>query len=415
MLDTVIIGAGPYGLSVAAHLKARRVDFRIFGRAMDTWLNHMPEGMKLKSEGLASSLFDPKSELPLSEYCEKNGLPYADYGLPVPLDTFCSYGLEFQRKYVPNLEDKLVTSLRRDQNGFRVRLDSGEEVAARRVVMAIGLGYYKNVPPWLAGLPEELVSHSWKHRNLDSFKGREVAIIGAGASALDLASLLHQAGAAVHVVARKPQVRFLGPPDPGPRPLSERLCYPTTGIGPGWRMVFFTQAPLAFRKLPRWLRLEAVRRTLGPAPCWFSKDEVMGKVSFHLGLNIARVLPQGSRVKLELVDDAGTMQELMTDNVIAATGYKVDLRRIAFLAPELASGLASVDNTPILSSNFESSVPGLYFAGITAANTFGPMLRFAVGAKFAANRLSGHLARTASRGLVQDRVPLVGTATHTGS
>lgn len=413
MIDTVVIGAGPYGLSIAAHLKARRVDFRIFGRAMDTWLNHMPKGMKLKSEGLASSLFDPKSELPLSEYCQKNGLPYADYGLPVPADTFCSYGLEFQKRYVPNLEDKLVTSLLQDQNGFRVCLDTGEEVAARRVVVAIGLGYYRYVPPWLAGLPEELASHSWKHSNLDGFKGREVAIVGAGASALDLASLLHQAGAMVHVVARTSQIRFMGAPEPGPRPLSERLRYPATGIGPGWRMVFFTQAPLAFRKLPRWVRQEAVRRTLGPAPCWFSKDEVMGKVSFHLGLNIARVQTHNNRVKMELVDDAGTMQELVSDHVIAATGYKVDLRRIAIFSPEVLSGIAAVDHTPVLSSHFESSVPGLYFAGISAANAFGPMLRFAVGAQFAARRLSAHLARSASRDLVQSGVPLVDAATRT--
>ena len=180
-------------------------------------------------------------------------------------------------------------------------------------------------------------------------------------------------------------------------------------------MMFFTHAPRAFRKLPKWIRLEAVRRTLGPAPCWFTRDEVVGNVSFHLGFNIARTQAHNNRVKLDLVDDAGAMQELVSDHVIAATGYKVDLRRIVFFAPELASGIASVNNTPILTSNFESSVPGLYFAGITAANTFGPMLRFAVGANFAARRLSGHLARTASRGLVQSRIALVGTATRTGS
>jgi hypothetical protein len=51
------------------------------------------------------------------------------------------------------------------------------------------------------------------------------------------------------------------------------------------------------------------------------------------------------------------------------------------------------DNSPALSSNFESSVSGLYFVGVAAANTFGPLMRFACGSRFTARRLSRHLAR----------------------
>jgi hypothetical protein len=178
--------------------------------------------------------------------------------------------------------------------------------------------------------------------------------------------------------------------------------------------VFFTRTPQAFRKLPRWMRLEAVRRTLGPAPCWFTKEEVVGRVSFRLGVDIARALVQQKRVSLELTDFAGVRQEVVSDHVIAATGYKVDLRRLAIFSPDILAKIAAVQQTPVLSSNFESSVPGLYFVGITAANTFGPMLRFAVGAKFAARRVSRHLARSASRGSVQSGVTL-STARHTES
>src|ERR1700683_2015997 len=95
--DVAIIGAGPYGLSVAAHLRATGVDFRVFGPAIQTWLNHMPKGMRMKSEGFASSLYDPKSQLTLGKFCQAKGIPYQDVGLPVPLETFCSYGLEFQQ------------------------------------------------------------------------------------------------------------------------------------------------------------------------------------------------------------------------------------------------------------------------------------------------------------------------------
>jgi hypothetical protein len=398
-MDVAIIGAGPYGLSVAAHLKGQGVDFRIFGPPMHTWLNHMPKGMRLKSEGFASSLYDPESVLTLGQYCKSEGIPYEDMGLPVALDTFSSYGLAFQRRFVPNLENKLVASVRRESGVFKIGLDDGEEVAARRVVIAVGLRYFARVPEVLTGFPEELVVHSRHYGEVTQFKGREVAIVGGGASAIDLAALLHQAGASVHVIARTARLRFQSPLEL-PRPLEDRVRAPMTGIGPGWRSVFCTEAPLAFRMLPEHIRLRVVRNMLGPAPCWFTKDEVVGKVQTHLGVNITGASTRGNRMTLEFIDSAGARRTVEADHVISATGYKPELRRIEFFAPEMLAAIASVEDTPLLSSNFESSIPGLYFVGIPAANTFGPVLRFAYGAGFAARRLSKHLAQSASRGRV---------------
>jgi thioredoxin reductase len=415
MIDVAIIGAGPYGLSVAAHLQARGVDFCIFGHPMDTWLNHMPQGMRLKSEGFASSLYDPESSLTLKHYCGEKGLPYEDMGLPVPLETFCSYGLEFQRTFAPSLQKKLVVSLRREPIGFTLGLDSGEVVAAKKVVIAVGLSYFADLPASLSGLPEELVTHSWRHHLVDRFKGREVAVVGGGASALDLAALLHQSGASVQVIARKPSIRFQEPPAQHAPSFAERLRYPMTGIGSGWRLVFCTRAPLLFRQLPEKIRIEAVRRTLGPAPCWFTKEEVVGKVGFQLGVNINKASTQNNRVSLELTDSAGARKVVEADHVIAATGYDVNLRRITFFSQDDLAKIATVERTPSLSSNFESSIPGLYFAGALAKNTFGPMVRFAFGAGFAAERLSNHLARSASRGLVQGSSTLVSASSRTES
>ena len=396
MIDVAIIGAGPYGLSLAAHLRARDVQFRIFGSPMQTWLQHMPQGMRLKSEGFASSLSDPDSTFTLGQYCKQEGLPYADLGLPVHLETFCAYGLEFQRKFVPELETRQVTSLRKTAGGFQIRVEGGETLAARRVVVAVGLSYYHHTPDILAALPAEFASHSRCHKTLDQFKGREVAVVGAGSSALDIAALLLQQGAYPHLVARKPEVRFHDPSDPV-RPLMERLRYPMTGIGPGWRSLFCTDAPLVFRHLPERTRLKFVRRHLGPAPPWFIKDEVVGKMPFNLGVNISKARVVNNRVSLELMNGAPNPRTLEVDHVIAATGYRVDLRRLAFLESKTFESIQSVEHTPALSANFESTVPGLHFVGTSAANSFGPLLRFAFGAGFAARRLSRHLAKTASR------------------
>src|SRR4030095_1268791 len=166
--QVAVIGAGPYGLSIAAFLRQRGLDFRIFGHAMNTWLTQMPKGMQLKSEGFASSLYDPDADFTLGRYCQDKGIPYSDVGLPVAIDTFTSYGLEFQKKYVPNLENKLVTSLNRASDGFEITLSDGEVFLASKVIMAVGLTHFAYIPPEFSNLPKELVSHSSAHSNLDA-------------------------------------------------------------------------------------------------------------------------------------------------------------------------------------------------------------------------------------------------------
>ena len=358
----------------------------------------MPKGMRLKSEGFASCLYDPEDSFNLEAYCLEKGLPYAHIGRPVPLDVFSAYGLEFQKRFVPNLENKLVVSLRKTAAGFRIQLEDEEVALAERVVMAVGLTHYDYLPPELKGFPKELVSHSSQHNTVEEFKGHEVAVVGAGASALDWAALLHQGGARVHVLSRKPVIRFHDAPEKTEPNLWDRLRTPITGIGPGWKLFWCTNAPLLFRLMPLQFRLDRVKRILGPAPCWFIKQEVVGKVDLVVDVTIQKAEVQNGRVVLTLTDSTTKQKTLTVDHVMAATGYKVDLRRLKFLDSGLLTAIRTVENTPILSSNFESTVPGLYFVGASAANTFGPLLRFAFGGKFTAGRLSKHLTRTAKRG-----------------
>src|SRR5215470_11412704 len=127
MTDTVIVGAGPYGLSIAAHLRHSGIPFRIFGRAMDSWISHMPNGMMLKSDGFASNISDPNGDYTLGQFCAEKGIPYRDKGIPVGLETFSAYGLAFRDRKVPELEDKTVVSLYPEAEGFIVTLNTGEE------------------------------------------------------------------------------------------------------------------------------------------------------------------------------------------------------------------------------------------------------------------------------------------------
>lgn len=390
--DTVIIGAGPYGLSLAAQLHAAGEDLRIFGRPMQFWSNHMPRGMRLKSEGFASDLYDSGGRFPLKAYCAEKNIPYRDIGLPVRADTFIAYGLEFQRRYVPGLENTHVSSLSHDGSAFDIRTESGETLSAKRVVVAAGILHFAYIPPELQRLPAETVSHSSGHSDLGKFRGRRVAVLGAGASALDLAVLLLDAGAEVDLIARRSVIAFHDAPVE-PRPLLQRLQAPRSGLGTGWRSRLCTDAPLVFHAMPHSFRTRVVERHLGPAPCWFTRGAADGRLPMHVGASVTGAQAVNGRVRLAFTQPDRGETRIDVDHVVAATGYRVDLNRLPFIAPELRRQVQVVQGTPVLSRQFESSVPGMFIIGAAAANSFGPLLRFAYGAKFAARRVASHLMR----------------------
>lgn len=388
-IDVAIIGAGPYGLSLAANLRNSDKSVRIFGSPMRSWSHHMPQGMHLKSEGFASNLDDPDDSFTLKHFCDERGLPYQHIGLPVPIDTFIEYGREFQRRLVPQLEQTLIESLSQAGRGFLLRTSTGETFDARRVVVAAGIVSFSYIPAPLENLGS-LLTHSSAHADLASFKGRKVVVLGAGASAIDLAALLNQAGASVEVVARRQSIAFHNPPDE-PRPLLRRVMYPRSGLGTGWRSRMCTDMPLVFHMMPESFRIRVVARHLGPAPGWFVRDAVAG-VPMHLGVTILDAGPKDGKAVIKLRQSTGEQGEISADHVIAATGYRVDLSRLAFIDSSLQAKITTSDDAPALNRHFESSVPGLYFIGTAAANSFGPLLRFAFGARFSARRVATRLA-----------------------
>jgi hypothetical protein len=176
-----------------------------------------------------------------------------------------------------------------------------------------------------------------------------------------------------------------------------RLRHPDSGLGPGMRSRLLSDAPNLFHHLPAGLRTKIVRKTLGPSGGWFIKDKVMGRVSLVLGSTPIGAEVKDGTVRLKVRRADGTEQELVTEHVITATGYKVNVGRLNFLSRDLRTKLQTVNETPKLSSNFESSVPGLYFVGLAAANSFGPVMRFMFGAGFAARTVTDALAKSVKR------------------
>ena len=393
-LDFTIIGAGPYGLSLAAMLGADpNLKHRIVGKPMHSWLTKMPKGMSLKSAGFSSNLIAPlEQEFGLRHFYEEKNLAFDPVAMPIPVDVFSAYGLAFQNRYVADVLDEHITELAPCTDGFRLTTENGTVFTTRKVVLATGIGEFAHIPEPLNALPTELMTHSSAHHDLQKFSGRKVAVIGNGSSGVDLAVLLHEAGADVTHIIRNSRTDFGCLWRDAAAGWWSRLRTPLSGIGPGWRNRVFADLPWGFRYLPEDLRLKIVRRHLGPAAGWFiaKRAEAVPKLYGHM---VREAHVRGHAVVLRLGQEGASARNVSVDHVIAATGFKVDMRRLQFLHADLRRKVRLLGNYPRLNAHFESTVPGLFFVGPVAAGAFGPVMRFVFGAGFTCRQLAHHFSR----------------------
>jgi thioredoxin reductase len=383
-VDVAVIGAGPYGLALAAHLRAEGVDYRHFGIPMRLWKGTMPKGMFLKSQGFASNISDPDGTHTLEAFCKATSHPYASYGLPVSLDNFVNYGQWFQAERGLIIEETTVTDITTGGGGFELTVGGVERVLARKVVVAIGVEHFGYVPESLSGLPSDLCTHSSAHQDLATFNGQEIIVVGAGQSALETAALLHEGGASVQVLVRKGTVAWNGVPLAPDRPLLRRLREPESGLGSGWATWLYSNHPDLFRQLPSKTRVYRARTALGPAGANWLRPRVEDQFPVLLGHTVTSATAQDGRVRLAVTRVGQSSREFAADHVIAATGYRTDLRRLHFLPEVLRSRLQTLAGSPVVGRDYQSSVPGLYFTGPAVAPTMGPVMRFVFGTWHAA-------------------------------
>jgi len=378
--DVAVIGAGPYGLAAAAHLRAAGLATRAFGHTMAFWRRNMPQGMKLRH---ATSIAHPDGSFSLETFADIEATAALR---PLPVETFIAYGEWFRQQAVPDLDPRKVMRVTPGADGFALQLEGGEVIEAGRVVVALGLKNQDFRPAQFIGLSERLVSHSCEHADFSHFRGRRVAVIGRGQSACESAALLHEAGANVDLLARGP-IHWIGAetPDQGPPGLKWRLydlLNPHFTIGP-FPLSWLVMMPQLLHALPPALRERIGTRCLRPAGTAWLRPR-WGEVRLTAGCTVRDARPAGDGVSLRL--DSGATLDV--DHVLLATGYRVDIGKYRMLAPELLHRVDCVDGSPVLSAGFESSVPGLHFIGSSAVSSFGPLMRFVAGTGYAAPALA---------------------------
>jgi len=371
---------------------------------MQSWATQMPAEMLLKSDGFASSLSSGSVPFTLEDFCKLTGRSYHATQIPVPVQDFIAYGKEFARRFVPNLEEQNVASVDRVDGLFRVTLANGDSFLTRHVIVATGVSLFQYMPPDLAHLPKEMVTHTTAHRLFEHFAGHDVTVLGRGASSLNAAAALHEAGSRVTLLTRKFKIHFHETGDPEKRSLLQRVLHPSSPLGHSLRSWISSTAPGLMRALPGPLRDLVIYKHLGPAGGATLRERVQGKFPVLLGWTIASAelieAPNATdrRIKLTLTNAEGDAREHITSHIIAGTGFRVDMNRYRFLNDAVRAGIdCRRDGSPVLSSKFETSVKGLSMIGPVAHSSFGPLLRFAAGSQYAATQVTKQLVRSLAK------------------
>lgn len=367
MTDTelLVIGAGPYAYSVAAHARARGVRTRIVGRPMGFWRDRMPDGMYLRS-GRDWSL-DADDEHTFAAYFEEQGYG-ADEHDPIPIAVFLDHTEWFRDRKGLEVEEVLVSMLDHADGRFVATMADGSTVTAEHVLAAPGVAHFAQLPEWYGEVPADRRTHTSERVTFEDLAGARVAVVGGRQSAYEWAALLCDHGASrVDVVHRHDTPAF------------EKVS---------WAFVdAYVEQTLQhrgwWRGLPESRRQEIAREfwtvgrlTLEP---WLTPRLDPAVVRSRPRTVVTSVGGDAVGVRLELSD--GDVLEV--DHVIAASGYRADLAAVPYLAGVL-DRVSMTDGFPDLSTGFETTLPGLFVTGFAATRDFGPFYGFTKGCPSAA-------------------------------
>jgi cation diffusion facilitator CzcD-associated flavoprotein CzcO len=376
----LIIGAGPFGLAMAAYARHLGIAHAVVGKPMGFWTANMPRGMVLRSA--CDWHLDPIGMDTIVAFLETRGLKPADVE-PISLEFYLSYAQWFQeRKGIATAPTfvRQLDGIDDERNRFRATLDDGDTIVARNVVVAVGFKYFKHVPEELARrLPAGRYGHSCDEIDFTGLRGKRCLIVGGRQGGYEWAALAHEAGAtAVHLSYRHDAPAFQAADWSWVGPLVDAMV-----DDPGW-----------FRHLPQ-AEKDAVSRRLWAEGRLKIEPWLKPRIETE-GITVwprTQVVGCAMRPNGALTVSLDNGRALDVDRVILATGYKVNFDRVPFLAAgNLLPGIAMHNGFPILDEHLQTTTPGLFVTSMAAGQDFGPFFGFTISVRTSARLIGRALA-----------------------
>lgn len=372
--ELLVVGAGPYGLGIAAYASSLGLDPLIVGRPMRFWREHMPAGMFLRSSW--DWHYDPYGVHTIETWLEATGRA-KDQITPFPLADYLEYATWFE---VANGLAPVDCSIEhidlRTDGRFDVIFDDGISVIARQIVLALGFAPFAYIPAEATALlPAGKMAHTVDFADFSHAAGKRFAILGGRQSAYEWAALLHESGAAsVDVIHRHRTPKFAEADWSWTSPVVDRIA-----AEPVWYRALDTtqKRRIAFR-----LWIEG-RSKVEP---WLASRLDSPTVRSHPFRTIASAdLETDDSVTLRF--DAGN--DLTVDQIVLATGYRADIHRVPMLAAgNMLDHIETIDGFPVLDAHFGLSIPGLFATSMLATRDFSPLFAFTVAVR-ASSRIIG--------------------------
>ncbi|WP_375447140.1 NAD(P)-binding domain-containing protein [uncultured Fibrella sp.] len=365
---TLIIGAGPFGLGLASYLQQRRHEYQLVGKPMEFWEQHMPKGMLLRSN--TNWHLDTDNQWTIDRFFTEH-YPARPLSDPISREHYIEYLTWFIEQTGIPVTSTYVRHLSKTGDSFTAELDNGDTIQAQHVVLATGFQYFTCFPAnLLALLPAGRFQHTCHAVQMDVYRDRRVLIVGGRQSAFESAALLREAGArAVHVSYRHDTPRF----EEADWSWVETIVAQMANQ-PAW----FRELSAEEQEQYRYKLWAEGRLKVEP---WLEARVCQPNVTLHPHTElIAASLDTDNSLRVSL----SSGEQLLVDDVMLATGYQVDVKRLPFLSASLQESLAVNNGFPLLETDFQSNVPGLYFSSFPAGQSFGPFFGFTVAVRTAA-------------------------------
>ncbi|MDW7691569.1 NAD(P)-binding domain-containing protein [Flammeovirgaceae bacterium SG7u.111] len=363
--DLIIIGAGPYGLSLATIAKAKGLKYLVLGKPLEFWDNNMPKEMILRS-GKGWHI-DPLEVHTFQKFLLERSYDDLNY---FSKKIFIEYGRWFLAKKQLNIAEEYVLNINREDSIYQLDTSDNNTYISSAVVVAIGAKYFYYIPKDIvSNIPANFYSHTCHTIDFHGYANKRILVVGGRQSAFEWATLLTENGCEKVTLSYPSSTPSFSKSNWG---IADELVKKYEE-NPNW---YYNLSQEKKSKIDQSFWKEG-RLKIEP---WLEERLKKDKYVAYPNSRVTSCTQKGDFLEIQIDADI----TVKVDHILFATGYKVDIARIPFMKnSNIVEGIDTINGSPVLDENYQSNQKGLYFTGISSTKSMGLFFGFLIGVNVA--------------------------------